>query len=79
MTLRCGPYRLEIYLTATGVQYMVRADAGAFARARAALARIIGFAPQVEENESSGRLFVALDEAQHSAFGDVWRTMHGER
>lgn len=73
------PYRIEIYLTSTGVEYTLRADAGSFARARDALERIIGFAPQVEETESSGRLFVALDETQHKAFDRLWRTMHGER
>lgn len=75
MTQRRASRRIEIYLMATGVEYALRADAEKFARARVALERIIGLAPQIEESETGSRLFVALDAAQHAAFGEVWKSM----
>lgn len=68
-------HRIQICLPAMGTEYTLRADAETFARARVALEHITGFPPQVENDARGGRLFVALDAAEHAAFGRAWKAI----
>jgi hypothetical protein len=60
--------RIEIYLTATGVEYTLPTTSEQFDAARAALAEIQGYSTPLEDRD--GRwMFVALDPAEQAAFG----------